>query len=254
VTDWKFGLVDAERRPKLALAAVTKAFADAPFSVEEQQQWPKVSVVVCAYNAADTIDDCLSSLATLNYPSYEVIVVNDGSRDDTRRPREAVLGRARHRHRQRRPERGAQPRAGRGVGESWPTPTPTCAWIPDWLAHLVQPLLERRFVGSGGPNIVPADDPWKAQCVARAPGGPTQVLLDDRVAEHVPGCNMAFRRDALLAVGGFNPVYLRAGDDVDVCWRLQAKGHKIGFAAVGAGVAPPPRHGQGVLAPAGGLR
>src|SRR5204862_476525 len=65
---------------------------------------------------------------------------------------------------------------------------------------------------------------------ARAPGGPTHVLLDDRVAEHVPGCNMAFRRDALLAIDGFNPIYLRAGDDVDVCWRLQARGWKIGFA------------------------
>ena len=77
---------------------------------------------------------------------------------------------------------------------------------------------------------MPHDDPWMAQCVARAPGGPTHVLLDDRVAEHVPGCNMAFRRDALLAIGGFNPVFLRAGDDVDVCWRLQAKGLRIGFA------------------------
>ena len=68
-----------------------------------------------------------------------------------------------------------------------------------------------------------------AQCIARAPGGPTHVLLDDRIAEHVPGCNMAFRREALLAIGGFNPIYLRAGDDVDVCWRLQARGWKIGF-------------------------
>ena len=42
---------------------------------------------------------------------------------------------------------------------------------------------------------------------------------------------MAFRREALLAIGGFNPVYLRAGDDVDVCWRLQARGWKIGFAS-----------------------
>jgi DNA-binding beta-propeller fold protein YncE len=42
---------------------------------------------------------------------------------------------------------------------------------------------------------------------------------------------MAFRRDALLAIGGFNPIYLRAGDDVDVCWRLQARGWKIGFAS-----------------------
>jgi DNA-binding beta-propeller fold protein YncE len=42
---------------------------------------------------------------------------------------------------------------------------------------------------------------------------------------------MAFRRDALLGIGGFNPIYLRAGDDVDVCWRLQSRGGKIGFAA-----------------------
>src|ERR671928_238208 len=42
---------------------------------------------------------------------------------------------------------------------------------------------------------------------------------------------MAFRRDALLAIGGFNPIYLRAGDDVDVCWRLEARGWKIGFAS-----------------------
>ena len=68
-----------------------------------------------------------------------------------------------------------------------------------------------------------------AHCVARSPGGPTHVLLDDRTAEHVPGCNLAVRRDALRAIGGFNPIYLRAGDDVDVCWRLQNAGGRIEF-------------------------
>jgi hypothetical protein len=41
---------------------------------------------------------------------------------------------------------------------------------------------------------------------------------------------MAFRHEALVAIGGFNPTYLRAGDDVDVCWRLQKRGGCIGFA------------------------
>ena len=41
---------------------------------------------------------------------------------------------------------------------------------------------------------------------------------------------MAFRRDSLLEIGGFNPIYLRAGDDVDVCWRMQARGWRVGFA------------------------
>ena len=32
---------------------------------------------------------------------------------------------------------------------------------------------------------------------------------------------MAFRREALEEIGGFDPIYRAAGDDVDVCWRLQ---------------------------------
>ena len=40
-------------------------------------------MVVCAYNAADTIEDCLTSLERLHYPDFEVVVVNDGSRDET---------------------------------------------------------------------------------------------------------------------------------------------------------------------------
>ena len=48
-----------------------------------RERWPRVSVVVCAYNSADTFDDCLASLARLDYPDWELIVVNDGSRDET---------------------------------------------------------------------------------------------------------------------------------------------------------------------------
>jgi len=40
---------------------------------------------------------------------------------------------------------------------------------------------------------------------------------------------MAFRREALEAISGFDPIFRAAGDDVDVCWRLQNKGYKIGF-------------------------
>ena len=230
IDDWKFGLVDRDRRPKKAAAAVARAFADAPFSPETKAAWPRVSVVVCAYNAADTLEDNLASLDRLTYPDYEVIVVNDGSRDATgeiarRHPRVRLI---------EVPNAGLS--AARNVGLAEATGeivayTDADTRVDrDWLTFLVQPFLNSDVVGSGGPNVVPKDDPPVAQCIARAPGGPTHVLLDDRIAEHVPGCNMAFRRDALLAIGGFNPVYLRAGDDVDVCWRLQSRGWKIGFA------------------------
>ena len=83
VDDWKFGLVDHERRLKPAAAAVAAAFDAAPFSRERQRTWPRVSVVVCAYNAADTLEDNLRSLEQLTYPDYEIILVNDGSKDRT---------------------------------------------------------------------------------------------------------------------------------------------------------------------------
>ena len=83
VEDWAFGLVDSERRFKPALAEVAAAFEDAPFPASERPEQPKVSVVVCAYNAADTIAECLSSIGQLDYPDFEVILVNDGSRDAT---------------------------------------------------------------------------------------------------------------------------------------------------------------------------
>jgi len=231
VEDWNFGLVDRARRPKPAALAVADAFESAPFSPERQRAWPKVSVVVCAYNAADTLEDNLRSLDQLTYPDYEIILVNDGSKDRT-----SEIGKSFAKVRViDTPNAGLS--AARNVGLAEATGeivayTDADTRVDrDWLTFLVQPFLTSDVVASGGPNVVPADDPPMAQCIARAPGGPTHVLLDDRIAEHVPGCNMAFRRDALLSIGGFNPIYLRAGDDVDVCWRLQARGWKIGFAS-----------------------
>jgi hypothetical protein len=40
---------------------------------------------------------------------------------------------------------------------------------------------------------------------------------------------MAFYKRALEEIGGFDPIFTKAGDDVDVCWRLQQADCKIGF-------------------------
>jgi hypothetical protein len=100
---------------------------------------------------------------------------------------------------------------------------------PDWLTYLADVFLTRDYVGIGGPNLAPPNSGRVADCVANAPGGPTHVLLSDEVAEHIPGCNMAFRKSALQAAGGFDSRFRVAGDDVDICWALQAHGGVLGF-------------------------
>ena len=61
VEDWAFGLVDRERRPKPAAARRRRGVRRrAVLAPSASATWPRVSVVVCAYNAADTLDDCLA--------------------------------------------------------------------------------------------------------------------------------------------------------------------------------------------------
>ena len=74
---------------------------------------------------------------------------------------------------------------------------------------------------------------WLEALVASpaSPGNPSHVMFDDRYAEHIPGCNMAFRRNVILELGGFDSQFRTAGDDVDFCWRLLDHGGAIGYAS-----------------------
>jgi hypothetical protein len=101
---------------------------------------------------------------------------------------------------------------------------------PHWLRYLAAEFARDDHCAVGGPNIAPGGDGLIADCVANSPGGPMHVLLSDAEAEHIPGCNMAIRARGLRAIGGFDPQFTAAGDDVDVCWRLAQQGWKIGFA------------------------
>jgi len=100
---------------------------------------------------------------------------------------------------------------------------------PHWLRYLAQAFSTTSHAAVGGPNLAPPGTGWVADCVANAPGGPSHVLVSDVEAEHIPGCNMAFRKSCLDEIGGFDVQFRIAGDDVDLCWRLLNRGWSIGF-------------------------
>ena len=80
-----------------------------------------------------------------------------------------------------------------------------CMVDRDWLYFLVHTLLSGDFAAVGGPNISPPATDWIQATVGAAPGSPSHVLLTDTIAEHVPGCNMAYHKWALEMIGGFDP-------------------------------------------------
>jgi glycosyltransferase involved in cell wall biosynthesis len=226
IEDWDFGLTRRDRTPKAALAAVRGAFAEVPF--RSDVEWPRLSVVVCAYNAQSTIRECLDAVTQVDYPHFEVIVVNDGSTDATGNiaadyPVRLIATENRGLSNAR--NTGLEAATGDIVAYL------DSDAFPDvhWLKYLASAFSDADYAGIGGPNLAPPGLGLVADCFDNAPGGPVHVLLSDREAEHIPGCNMAFRRADLIAIGGFDPALRVAGDDVDVCWRLQARGRRLGF-------------------------
>jgi GT2 family glycosyltransferase len=231
VEGWSFGLTDSSRRPREALETVSRVYHSSRYDLRGTR-WPRVSVVVASYNGAATLDRCLDSLVKLDYPDYEVIVIDDGSRDSTpeiarRYPVNCVSV----------PNGGLSQARNLGIASATGS---IVAFLdcdayadPDWLYFLVTALEEQDAVAVGGPNLSPPGDSFVAQCIDRSPGNPTHVLIGDELAEHVPGCNMAFRKGALEAIGGFDGVHRAAGDDVDVCWKLLAREERIAFSPGG---------------------
>src|SRR5262249_41620543 len=87
IQDWALGITHAHRVPQAPYHAPRQVAEAAPAALPPAA--PRVSVVVCTYNGGRTLEQCLRSLKALDYPDYEVIVVDDGSTDDTRE----ILGR-----------------------------------------------------------------------------------------------------------------------------------------------------------------
>jgi O-antigen biosynthesis protein len=227
VTGWRFGLTRADRSARPALEVAShwnqRTVRDVDFD------WPRMSAVICAHNAGETLEECLLHTCALDYPWLEVIVVDDGSSDDTAAIAEGYpsVRLVRLDHSGLATARNEGFRAARGElvayldADAFPS--------EEWPYYLALGLDSSNVGGVGGPNLPPRGDPAGAHVVARSPGGPVHVLVSDDRAEHVPGCNMAFWKILLSEVGGFDPVYTQAGDDVDLCWKTLDRSWSISF-------------------------
>ncbi|HEY5160418.1 MAG TPA: bifunctional polysaccharide deacetylase/glycosyltransferase family 2 protein [Gaiellaceae bacterium] len=195
---------------------------------------PPVTVVVPAYNEGVGIERAVRSLAASDYPEFEVVVVDDGSTDDTAE----IVERLRlERVRLLRKPNGGKPSAlNAGIDAS---SAPVVVMVdgdtvfePEALRRLVQPLGDPR-VGAASGNTKVGNrrgllGRW--QHIEYVTG----FNLDRRMYEvlqctpTVPGAIGAFRRDALTEVGGVSGETL--AEDTDLTLAIGRTGRRVVYA------------------------
>jgi glycosyltransferase involved in cell wall biosynthesis len=196
---------------------------------------PVVSVVVPTRGRAEYLEVALASLADQDLDaSYETIVVDDASADDTRAVAERAGARC-VRHERRRSLNAAR---NSGIREARAN---LVALVdddveapPSWLRAMVEGAA--RY-----PDAEAFGGPIRARLEGAAPRGcgredPPITTLDlggeDREAERAWGANMAIRRSAIERVGPFDEDIVRPhGDEEEWLRRLRAAGGKVMYLA-----------------------
>jgi glycosyltransferase involved in cell wall biosynthesis len=180
---------------------------------------PQVSVVVPVHNGARFIGDCVTSLTRQTHGSYEVIVVDDGSTDDTA----AVASRGgvavvRIPHSGRAAARNAGLRRARG--QTIVFAEDDGVYPPSYLVTLVEGMVKHQAAAAIGPYYVHEPITYVQKCRD----------LERRVhfLHYTPFSAWAYDSTALEAVGGYDE-NCEIVEDVDLGRRFLAAGHRIAY-------------------------
>ena len=188
--------------------------------------YPKVSIIVAAYNSQDTIEVCLKSILLLNYPQgfFEVIVMDGGSKDSTVKIAEKF------------PTKVISIRLNAPAAYNYALKIaayPILGFIdadakvePEWLNKLVPHLSDPQVAGASG-----SIETWNAENLwARSIG----YELKNRYSRirkftgRIATMNLLMKKVVIEEAGGWDEK-LPSQYDTDLGFRVSAKGYKIAY-------------------------
>jgi GT2 family glycosyltransferase len=201
-----------------------------------------VSVVVVCWNSADVLGRCLRQLLEQDYGAYEIVVVDDGSEDQTRAVAERELDSGRLTIVASPINRGCPHARNLGLrharGEIVAFIDADGFAALSWLRELVAAFAGDETIGGVASTVFFADDPLAingAGGIVNRQGWAADLSMNESYeraelaaeALYPMGCGMAVRRAAVERVGPFDDRMLNYYDDVDYGVRLWRAGYRV---------------------------
>jgi glycosyltransferase involved in cell wall biosynthesis len=189
---------------------------------------PEFSIVVPAYNESQTIEGCVKSLLdqTMRPESYEVLVVDDGSTDDTARIVKGYPVRYYFQANQ-----GAA--SARNLGAAYARgdiilfTDADCEVSRNWIEEMVKPFTDREIAGVKG-FYRTSQKALMARFVQKEYEAKYRYLLKSKYIDFVDTYSAAYRKEIFLKSGGFDTQFRTASaEDCDLSYRLSLQGHKM---------------------------
>jgi GT2 family glycosyltransferase len=208
---------------------------------------PQVTIIVLNWNGlADTLE-CLASLARLNYPAYEVVVVDNGSTDKSveairaRFPQVTLIENGENLGYAEGNNRGVEYALQAGADYIFVLNNDTVL-CQDILSRLVVAAEANPRVGAVGPKIYYHEQPrriWFAGGMIDWQRGLTVNLGADeddvsqfekaRSVDFLAGCALLIKRETWEGVGSFDSRFFMYWEETDWCTRAQRAGYELLF-------------------------
>jgi len=193
-------------------------------------------VVVPTFRRRDRLLKTLNALEgqSIAADRFEVVVCDDGSEDGTLEHLRAYAdGSPLHITVVSGPNAGPAAARNRGIAKArgpWVAFTDDdCVPEPDWLERHLEFLRERPELGGAGGKVVRLRDSFLGRYVDWT-GVMMPLKLPDGSAEYLVTANAVYRRELLVALGGFTTTFKwPGGEDPDLSLRARQRGAVLGI-------------------------
>lgn len=209
--------------------------------------FPKISVVICAYNVSNLINNILTSLQQQTFQNYEVIIVNDGSTDDTSQAAKSSaerLGLNKQDQSKVRvfdlPHQGLSATRNSGINAAQADIVAIidadCHAQHQWLEEIYQEIETKGETVVTGNTKIPQST-FLGDCISGLgyPGGghlgfeKMWPVDENGYTNHLAGGNCAFRKEIIQKLGAFNPKLTITADDVYLSQKILENKLKIKY-------------------------